>query len=787
MRYDNGLTSNVQDYIASILAKKIAMAQSNYDLGKAAKDIRGYLADKKTLSTPDFVIRRFIQSERRTLLPKDAIIPDLRSNNNIEWSDEIIYFLADKLFHEAKSKKHKTFISKKEWIRYLKGYGVQDRERVFKVAFTLEMDIDATMDLLLSYNLEPYSARHPLDLICFFCQQKPGTYSWDDVTNMLDEYRRRTSTEYAPTELEKNQVVTEIVNLFVLEESNSTDFGEHLLRYFETPQYANIRNFNEAAKSEIMDRLIREVANNTQNSFVFAENATTADMIISFVSANWQRLLSDQKIAPDIFGLPLNQWDLSSKRAVLESLERHSKIVGADISATAWEQHLTGKSTTSKRKVFKLAFALQLDISGTQMLLQKMQIKPYSLDEPFDLIVLYCQNKKDQYNWRIVDALSKKLSKSAETTLPQRDMTRQITNEAIRIFNETLSEEDIDNNNNLSKQKAVVSEQIIATKGKASAATKIVDYMVEHCTEFPKFQTTTTDPYLPGYSLERLNKFIRLSQYLAVLYPKYRVVNMETDDKDEEREVAFQDGIPSLSDLVQSMFYNSEWKNIVWNGGKLDNHGKSKYISAEELANKWNVPIKRLLRDCEQARFAGIRRVNGKWQMPEDLSKPSEFEDHMYILCRNYDQHMRAVKRFREGGKRVSFFTRQDALLFIFFLIKGYLGMIDLLEYKPYEEVDGLDVLDEMLSNRESFDSAVALALDKAEYVLANPDDESIIAERFKTLIESFNILLTEMGYMNLYLPARFDRFVVLSLFSATPDELAPLIMSQEDYDEANN
>ena len=39
------------------------------------------------------------------------------------------------------------------------------------------------------------------------------------------------------------------------------------------------------------------------------------------------------------------------------------------------------------------------------------------------------------------------------------------------------------------------------------------------------------------------------------------------------------------------------------------------------------------------------------------------------------------------------------------------------------------------------------------------------------------------MGYMNLYLPASFDRFVALSLLSADPDEITPLIMCQEELD----
>ena len=58
MRYENGLTNNVQNYIAKTLAKKVQEAQPGWELGNVARDIRSYLCDQSSLSTPDFVIRR---------------------------------------------------------------------------------------------------------------------------------------------------------------------------------------------------------------------------------------------------------------------------------------------------------------------------------------------------------------------------------------------------------------------------------------------------------------------------------------------------------------------------------------------------------------------------------------------------------------------------------------------------------------------------------------------------------------------------------------------------------
>ena len=50
------------------------------------------------------------------------------------------------------------------------------------------------------------------------------------------------------------------------------------------------------------------------------------------------------------------------------------------------------------------------------------------------------------------------------------------------------------------------------------------------------------------------------------------------------------------------------------------------------------------------------------------------------------------------------------------------------------------------------------------------------------------NIILKEMDYPILYVPSAFDRFIVLSLMSASPEELTPLIMNEanlEDYENA--
>lgn len=527
MRYENSLTSNVQDYIAETLSKKVQEAQSGWELSDVARDIRSYLCDQSSLSTPDFVIRRFLQAKQSVILPADSNIPNLLENNNAPWPTDVLKALSTTL--AARSAEIGTKIEKSSWLNYLSGKrNPQNREMVYRIAFTVDMDVETTIDLLLASDMEAFSIRYPLDLCALFCLRNPGKYTWSEVMGMVEDFTQRRTYE------------------------------------------------------------------------------------------------DDTNAAPTI------------------------------------------------------------------------------------------------------------------------GMTRQISLDLDTIFAQNLPD--------------------------ADAKKSLVDYMVEHSSEFVNFGTAHDPKYLPGYSLSRQEKFIRLLDYLAVFFPDYSWTEELTPNENSkdvnvkewgpgktsmETIKSRPDRTPPLPALIRAMFFNGEWKEIRWS------------------------------------------------ESSDNVNTRSEFEKSMQKLCQNYEQQMMKIERLRNGGKNVGFFRRQDALLFTYFFIIGYCDLLSQFNNpstidisRPMPHPDGkrtivnlptprerMNLINSMCVSGNPFDDAISEVLSNIDYVFSDSNDEDAVTERFDILKDSFNLILAQMDYMNVYLPARFDRFVILSLLSATPSELTPLIMCQAELD----
>lgn len=493
MRYANDLTSNVDAYIKKTLVEKIMKANEPLSLCNTAQEIREYLCDNSTVNTPDFVLRRYIYKYHSELFVGIDNYEELSENFYHGWSEDILKQVA-KLLSDTSKKKHGLKLSTSTWYGYLTGKGIKKRNRVFEMAFVLEMDVESTIELLLAYDMEPYSVRNPIELICTFCQKNPYKYTWKDV--------------------------------------------EEIFKCFE-----------EGAKEKIVE-----------------------------------------------------------------------------------EQ----KPTIGK--------------------------------------------------------------------------TELIENELEKIFSSNLPDAD-------TKQ-------------------MLIQYMIENAKEFRSFTIKSKQVYLPGYSLTRMNKFMVFMRYLAVLYPTYYEQIVEEKKEREGRTEIKQckvrnnsDNYPNLNDLKMAMFQTQDW-NFNY------------------------------------------------WEIPEKETDAKNFQDYIYYsFCNNYANHLWAIERLRKEGNNVEFFERKDALLFAYFLIDGYLKLLE--ENDSYKNKE----IETLLENGEEFDKKLGIIFESLEYL-----DEEDALQKYDTIWQCINIILKEMDYPSLYVPSAFDRFIVLSLMSVSPEELTPLILNEnnlEDYENA--
>ena len=184
MRYANDLTSSVEAYIKKTLVEKIMKANEPLSLCNTAQEIREYLCDNSTVNTPEFVLRRYIYNYHPELFAGIATYESLSEHFYHEWPEDVLKQVA-KLLSDISKKEHGLKLSTSTWYGYLTGKGVKKRNRVLELAFVLQMDVESTLELLLAYDMEPYSVRNPIELICTFCQKNPYKYTWNDVEDIF--------------------------------------------------------------------------------------------------------------------------------------------------------------------------------------------------------------------------------------------------------------------------------------------------------------------------------------------------------------------------------------------------------------------------------------------------------------------------------------------------------------------------------------------------------------------------------------------------------------------------
>lgn len=412
------------------------------------------------------------------------------------------------------------------------------------------------------------------------------------------------------------------------------------------------------------------------------------------------------------------------------SVERQTNITKAE-----WKRYFSGHGATQSEKVYQIAFTLGMDVDSTIDLFLALGMEPYSVRCPLDLICLFCQRVPGKYTWPdVMEMLTKFTTNQAAHTgicsPPTDGMTQQISYELDAIFAKCLPD--------------------------ADAKEELITYMLEHAEEFPSFEVKKGKrDYLPGYSLSRMRNFNRFAEFLILLYPQYSYVDERAKKQDNAFPVKETEMVPRkkrreesstgnirevrsndpeskekpLPFLARSMIYNSGWNDITW--------------------TKSNNEI-----------------LDSRFQ---------EFEDSMRKMCNNFVLHMNGIDRMQKGNGNPQFFTRRDALLFIYFLFYRYCRLDG-----DSSEAEAINkYIDQMLDERDNtLGHVINQALENANASFNCEKTE----DRFRYLMTGINLILTWLDYPQLYLPARFDRFIILSLLSEDVDSLTPLVMSENEW-----
>ena len=412
--------------------------------------------------------------------------------------------------------------------------------------------------------------------------------------------------------------------------------------------------------------------------------------------------------------------------AVSQKLAEQSSLKNTGISAERWGNYLSGTQVQKREVMFKIAFTLDMCVEDTIGLMLACGQETYSMRYPMDLICWYCQSSQQKYTWTQVKKMFKifkenriqNVQGSESATAPTIGMTEQIQEKALSILKGSLPPGDKDD--------------------------ALVNYMIANSREFVLFPVVRSgkrvDDYLPGYSDEKMQNMMRIASYLRRMYPYYW--SSENDQKDTivtpfagsdsfRRKVFVErdkDGYPVLTQLIDALFNLSGWGDIRWDSSENQNR--------------------------------------------EDRVAEYAFEQEKKTFFANYKMnYISKIQRLRDGEKNVAFFRRRDALLFIFFLLSGYTS--DKIDHMDHKEIH--DSIKLIFESTDTLDVRIARALEKAE----DAHDEEDIQERFEMLRESFDLILTGLGYHEIYMPSVLDRLLLLALLGEDPNKMAALIMCQ--------
>ena len=246
MTSDHSLTCYAQKFMNASILNKIHQINERetafqYDKNRDSS-LHVLLKDRSTLVTPDFFLGRYIQTkfphlltdEKGKILTAGIDYNDLTSSGNLHWDKEDLSLIASQVSENLyqmsvqnhRNNPHEPVIIPPFWFSYLTSRRHPDHNHILMIAVMLQMDVETTQEYFLACGENGYLARNPLDMICYYCQQKEGPHSWSKIQELLRRYL--TAAEKAPApSLETSELASEL-DALLGQRSNNADISADL-------------------------------------------------------------------------------------------------------------------------------------------------------------------------------------------------------------------------------------------------------------------------------------------------------------------------------------------------------------------------------------------------------------------------------------------------------------------------------------------------------------------------------------------------------------------------------
>ena len=467
---------------------------------------------------------------------------------------------------------------------------------------------------------------------------------------------------------------------------------------------------------------------------------TVGYVIRRHLQKNFSDLLESVKAATgcdyaDLFQTLNVPWPEPFNIALAKELKKLAKEKGLNISRNTWLAYLDDEPIRMyKDTPFKTAFVLSMNIETTEELLMACGQDTYCFRNPDHFIYYYCQSRPSAFSWTHAQKLLTRYRAGLESDRftandASTGMTQILRTSLKKLFANPAPDEEAD--------------------------TELIEYMLQHQQEFSSLSLTARE------------NFLRMAQYLSVLYPTYRKASARrksSADEDaydtEETPVSLQpDGTPRLSELVRALFNTGGW--LPTTIGRYNE-------SEEDRGIRTASSIKRR----ESSSNIEYRRA------PIDENSDRPFMNSVQYFVDSYAHHLDAIDRVYRRPDNPGNVERRDVILFTYFFIRRYpellmdedacgqeLDQLTSLAYGDRKIDYCMDQLMEELYN---------LTSRKLEETAEGSYDEGAGTHDY---LDLFNQVLRIFGMKGMYMPNPWDRFITLSLFAEDPDFVTEAVL----------